>query len=103
MRSKNRYADWLRSLPWFRDLSRTEARFVARLIDDVCVDGKRTLVLGPRERTAIITAIPRLAPVLEPTGRTPSCTRTSAASAARTEMSNHGVDTERRSGAAPRR
>jgi len=84
MRKRSRYANRLRELPGLTDLSLTEARLAARLVDVDVVDGERVLVLGIREREALIAAIPRLGPRLQSLAERPSSTPTSAPSSRNT-------------------
>ena len=61
VRRRDRYADRLRRIPDFCDLTRAEARLLATLVDEVVVDGRRVLVFGARELEALVAAVPRLA------------------------------------------
>jgi len=60
-RRRDRYASGLRRIPDFADLTLAEARLVARLLDEVVVDGRRMLTIGTREVEALVVAVPRLA------------------------------------------
>ena len=64
VRTRDRYAQRLRRIPELDDLTLSEARVVASLVDDVVVDGRRLLTFGTREAEALTAAIPRLAPRL---------------------------------------
>jgi hypothetical protein len=65
VRKRDRYAEGLRRrIPDFRDLTLSEARVVAGLIDEVVVGGRRALCFGTRELEAVAAAIPRLGPRL---------------------------------------
>jgi len=64
VRKRDRYAERLRRIPDFGDLTLSEARLVATRVDEVVVDGRRVLTFGTREVEALVAAIPRLGPRL---------------------------------------